>query len=84
MHKGAVVSYHDPFVPEMSVDGRGALSSTALTDDVLSGCDCAVIVTDHSDVDYARVLRLAPLVVDTRNVTRRLAMPEHEAKIVRL
>jgi UDP-N-acetyl-D-glucosamine dehydrogenase len=84
MHKGATVSYHDPFVPEMSVDGRGSLASVTLTDEVLSGCDCAVIVTDHSDVDYARVLRLAPLVVDTRNVTRRLAMPEFEGKIVRL
>lgn len=84
MHKGAAVSYHDPFVPKMSVDGRGLLASVALTDEMLSACDCAVIVTDHSDVDYARVLRLAPLVVDTRNVTRRLGMPEHEEKIVRL
>ena len=84
MHKGASVSYHDPFVPEMSVDGRGALASVALTDETLSACDCAVIVTDHSDVDYGRVLKLAPLVVDTRNVTRRLAMPEHEGKVVRL
>jgi UDP-N-acetyl-D-glucosamine dehydrogenase len=84
MHKGAAVSYHDPFVPEMTVDGRGSLASVALTDEMLSACDCAVIVTDHSDVDYARVLRLAPLVVDTRNVTRKLGMPEHEEKIVRL
>jgi UDP-N-acetyl-D-glucosamine dehydrogenase len=84
MHKGAAVSYHDPFVPEMSVDGRGSLKTVALTDEMLSACDCAIIVTDHSDVDYARVLRLAPLVVDTRNVTRRLGLPEFEEKIVRL
>jgi UDP-N-acetyl-D-glucosamine dehydrogenase len=84
MHKGAAVSYYDPFVPEMTVDGRGSLTSVALTDETLSGCDCAVIVTDHSDVDYSRVLRLASLVVDTRNVTRKLGMPEHEEKIVRL
>ena len=84
MHKGAEVSYHDPFVAEMTLDGRDSLSSVALTDETLSACDCAVIVTDHSDVDYARVLRLAPLIVDTRNVTRKLGMPEHEGKIVRL
>ena len=84
MHKGAAVSYHDPFVPEMSVDGRGSLATVALTDEVLSACDCAVIVTDHSQVDYSQVLTLAPLVIDTRNVTRKLGMPEHEAKIVRL
>ena len=84
LHKGAAVSYHDPFVPEMTVDGRGALTAVDLTDEMLAACDCAVIVTDHSDVDYGRVLRLAPLVVDTRNVTRKLGMPEHEQKIVRL
>jgi UDP-N-acetyl-D-glucosamine dehydrogenase len=84
MHKGGILSYHDPFVPEMSLDGRGSLSTVELTDEVLSNCDCAVIVTDHSDVDYTQVLKLAPLVIDTRNVTRKLGMTEHEAKIVRL
>ncbi|MFY9557137.1 MAG: nucleotide sugar dehydrogenase [Blastocatellia bacterium] len=84
LHKGGVVSYYDPFVSEMTLDGRGSLSSVALTDQTLSGCDCALIVTDHSEVDYSRVLMLAPLVVDTRNVTRKLKMPEYEEKIVRL
>jgi UDP-N-acetyl-D-glucosamine dehydrogenase len=84
LRKGAAVSYHDPFVPEMKLDGKGSLTSVELTDEALDRCDCAVIVTDHSKVDYARVLKVAPLVVDTRNVTRKLGMPEHEAKIVRL
>jgi UDP-N-acetyl-D-glucosamine dehydrogenase len=84
MHKGAEVSYHDPFIPEMSVDGRGSLASVPLTDEALRDCDCSIIVTDHSDVDYSRVLKLAPLVVDTRNVTRKLGLPEYEEKIVRL
>jgi len=84
MHKGGSVSYYDPFVPEMSLDGRGSLSTVELTDEIISGCDCAVIVTDHSEVDYSKVLQLAPLVIDTRNVTRKLGTTEHEAKIVRL
>ncbi len=84
MHKGAAVSYHDPFVPVMTVDGRGSLATVPLTDEIVSGCDCALIVTDHSDVDYSRILRLAPLLIDTRNVTRKLGMPEHEEKIIRL
>ncbi len=84
MHKGAEVSYHDPFIPEMTVDGRGSLASVPLTDETLRACDCSIIVTDHSGVDYSRVLKLAPLVVDTRNVTRKLGLPEYEEKIVRL
>ncbi|HSO75159.1 MAG TPA: nucleotide sugar dehydrogenase [Blastocatellia bacterium] len=82
--KGAAVSYHDPFIPEMTIDGTGLLTGVELTDEALSQCDCVVIVTDHSKVDYGRVLKLAPLVIDTRNVTRKLGMPEHEGKIVRL
>jgi UDP-N-acetyl-D-glucosamine dehydrogenase len=84
MHKGAQVSYHDPFIPEMNVDGKGSLTNIELTDEALSGCDCAVIVTDHSKIDYMRVLRLAPLIIDTRNVTRKLSMSECESKIIRL
>jgi UDP-N-acetyl-D-glucosamine dehydrogenase len=84
MHKGAAVSYHDPFIPEMSLDGRGTLTSVELTDSLVSESDCVVIVTDHSPVDYARVVRHARLVIDTRNVTRKLDMPDHEARIIRL
>jgi UDP-N-acetyl-D-glucosamine dehydrogenase len=84
LHKGAEVSYHDPFVPQMMLDGRGSLSSVVLSDEALSACDCVVIIADHSTVDYSRVVKLAPLVVDTRNVTRKLQLPEHENKIIRL
>ena len=82
--KGATVSYHDPFVPEMKLDGEGVLASATLTDEMLAGCDCVLIVTEHSGVDYARAVRLAPLIVDTRNITRKLGLPEYDAKIVRL
>jgi hypothetical protein len=41
-----------------------------LTDEELGAADCVVITTDHSVIDYERVVRLARLVVDTRNATR--------------
>ncbi|HJQ68280.1 MAG TPA: nucleotide sugar dehydrogenase [Blastocatellia bacterium] len=84
LHKGATVSYHDPFIAEMNLDGKGSLSNVELTDEALTNSDCAVIVTDHSGVDYSRVVRLAPIIIDTRNVTRKLGLPEHEEKIIRL
>ena len=34
------------------------------------------MITAHDEVDYARVVELAPLVVDFRGVTRGLAAPE--------
>jgi len=65
---GARVEYHDPFVPELAEDGA-CMSSVALTDQALTEADAVVIVTDHTDVDYARVLERAAVVVDARHVT---------------
>jgi UDP-N-acetyl-D-glucosamine dehydrogenase len=59
---GAEVAYHDPHVPEF--DG---MSSTALEPEAY---DCVAIVTAHSSIDYADLVRRANVVVDFRNATR--------------
>jgi len=84
LHKGAEVSYHDPYIKEMNLDGKGRLESSELSEAALRGCDCAVIVTDHTAIDYERVVKLAPLIIDSRNATRKLEVGEAEAKIIRL
>jgi UDP-N-acetyl-D-glucosamine dehydrogenase len=84
LDKGANLTYHDPFIAEMRLDGKGTLKNSELSDEVLKNCDCVLIVTDHSAIDYAKVVSLAPLIVDTRNATRKLNLPEHEAKVIRL
>ncbi|MBI3654534.1 MAG: nucleotide sugar dehydrogenase [Acidobacteria bacterium] len=84
LDKGAEFLYHDPFVAQMRLDGKGTLTSVALTDELLQSCDCVLIVTDHTGFDYANIVRLAPLIVDTRNATRKLDVAAHEAKIIRL
>jgi UDP-N-acetyl-D-glucosamine dehydrogenase len=66
--RGATVRYHDPYVPTLTVGDR-ALTSVALDDAALQDADSALILTDHSIVDYKRVVEAAPLVVDTRNAT---------------
>ncbi len=68
---GADVAYHDPFVPDLTEEGT-ALSSVPLVDQALTEADVVVIVTDHTDVDYARVLERAAVVVDARHVTAAL------------
>jgi UDP-N-acetyl-D-glucosamine dehydrogenase len=95
IHRGAEVVYHDPFVPELRLDSEhasahdvaaagGTLESVELSDEELGRVDCVVVVTDHSDVDYARVIRLAKLVVDTRNVSAGLLTGELAGKVIRL
>jgi UDP-N-acetyl-D-glucosamine dehydrogenase len=44
--------------------------SVPLTDEALASADAVLVATDHSSVDYARVVERAALVVDTRNACR--------------
>jgi UDP-N-acetyl-D-glucosamine dehydrogenase len=81
VRRGARVAYHDPYVPALTV-GDHRLVSTPLDDTTVGASDVVVIVTDHSAVDYKRVVELAPVVVDTRNATRELV--QHRERIVKL
>jgi UDP-N-acetyl-D-glucosamine dehydrogenase len=64
---GAIVRYHDPFIPELHEDGA-VLASVPLTPEQVRAADCVVIVTDHTRLDYAMVAREAKALVDTRHV----------------
>jgi UDP-N-acetyl-D-glucosamine dehydrogenase len=78
---GARVSYHDPLAPELQV-GDTLMTSVDLGAGALAHFDCAIIVTDHDAVDYDRLVRETPLVVDTRNATARVD-PALAGKIVK-
>jgi UDP-N-acetyl-D-glucosamine dehydrogenase len=79
--KGAHVDYVDPYVPEFREGSLVIHSKPADVD--ASTYDIAVIVTDHTNFDYARILATAPVVFDTRAVTRKLAnVPAN--KVIRL
>lgn len=68
---GADVVFHDPYVPVIREDGHARMG-VELTDKELERSDAVVIITDHSSIDYQRVLDRAAVIVDTRNVTARL------------
>jgi UDP-N-acetyl-D-glucosamine dehydrogenase len=70
--QGAAVTYHDPHVPSLEVEGT-ELRSMPLSGDYMSAQDCLLVVTDHDAIDWTLVLQYAPMVVDTRNVLGRLA-----------
>jgi len=67
--RGADVAYHDPHVPVLSADGWRMASAPL---EMLGAYDCVLIATDHSSVDYRRVVAEAQLVLDTRNATHGL------------
>jgi len=75
---GAEVSYSDPFVPRLKLDGIDLASQEAMA--AAKQADCVVIITDHSGFDYEELLESANLIVDTRNAMRGF----QSEKIVRL
>jgi UDP-N-acetyl-D-glucosamine dehydrogenase len=68
-HEGAVVSYHDPHVPELRPTRKYTfdMKSAPLNAETLEAADCVLLITDHHDVDYELVSEKSDLIVDTRN-----------------
>jgi UDP-N-acetyl-D-glucosamine dehydrogenase len=78
--KGAEISYNDPYVPRLNLDGV-LMTSTPATSETLRATDCVVISTPHSNYNWQLVLDSANLVMDTRNATRGLV---GAARVVKL
>jgi len=76
---GALVSYNDPFFSKIGKGRKYDLQMHRVPLESLGQYDCVVIVTDHSDYDYRRIVDEAQLVIDTRNATAGICSP----KIVR-
>ena len=68
--QGAEVSYHDPYFKFVGRGRKYDLQMNCASLDDLGKYDCVLIVTDHSDYDYPRMVRESQLVVDTRNATK--------------
>src|SRR6266536_610139 len=62
--KGCDVHYHDPFVRELrfgethTESSAAPLCSVELNNEQIETSDCIVIVTNHSQIDYRRVVEL--------------------------
>jgi UDP-N-acetyl-D-glucosamine dehydrogenase len=67
--KGAVISYHDPFVPEFS-DTEGVSYLSTPIEELLADSELVIVVTAHRSIDWARLYERADLVVDTVDSSR--------------
>ena len=75
--RGGIVSYCDPHVPALNLDGLKLLSAPLET---AADADCVVIVTDHKAFDYKMLVEKSALIVDSRNALKGVV----SSKIVRL
>jgi len=62
LSRGAVLSYHDPFVDSWQVDGRGVPRAAEATADA----DLTILLQAHSAYDLDDIARRARLLLDTR------------------
>ncbi len=76
---GALVAYNDPYFPKIGKGRRYDLQMQCVPLEEIGEYDCVVILTDHSDYDYRKIVDEAQLVVDTRNATAGIS----SVKIVR-
>jgi len=81
IEKGAILSYNDPFVTTLRMNGN-TLKSVELTSTNIESQDCIIILTDHSTYDFRRIIDASKLVVDTRNATKDLQ--QFKDKIIKL
>src|SRR4029450_14118752 len=62
--KGAILSYNDPFVSTLRINGN-TLKSVEVTPATIESQGCTVILTDHVAYDFRRIVAASKLVVDT-------------------
>ncbi len=80
-NKGAQVCYHDPYIPTIRHD-EWTLHSVPDYLAEARAADAVVIVTNHSNYDYAALYQAAQLIIDTRNALK--THGKTVAKVVRL
>ena len=81
--KGALVEYHDPYIPHIHHEYDGwKMDSVKDLMQAVKDADAVVIVTNHTDYDYKAIIESAKFVFDTRNATRKFV--KDSEKVVRL
>ena len=65
---GSIIEFYDPFVNKLEFNDVKLESLDILTKDNISKFDVSVVLTDHTQVDYALINEFSKLIIDTRNV----------------
>ncbi|HET6511035.1 MAG TPA: nucleotide sugar dehydrogenase [Candidatus Kapabacteria bacterium] len=74
------VSYNDPFVEELTVQGR-KIKSVPLNAESLKSADIVVLTTDHTQYDINMIVDNCEVLIDTRNATKPIKDPKRREKI---
>jgi UDP-N-acetyl-D-glucosamine dehydrogenase len=80
--KGALVEYHDPYIPHLHHEAEG-WHLDSITDLMKSVADAeaVVIITNHTTYDYKAIVDCAKFVFDSRNATRKFMDAENVVRL---
>jgi UDP-N-acetyl-D-glucosamine dehydrogenase len=65
--KGALVEYHDPYIPTLITHAGEKMISVPDLMDAVRKADIVVIITNHQVYDYPAILKAARFIFDSRN-----------------
>jgi UDP-N-acetyl-D-glucosamine dehydrogenase len=82
--QGAAVRFHDPYVPDWTVDGIEVPPAVGDLAEALSAADISIILTDHTGYDADMLTRHARLLLDTRGRTRTAGNGERGTHVERI
>ncbi len=66
------ISYYDPYIPEIELEGNIMKSEPKLTAALLGRFDIVLITTDHSVFDFELIAKSSKVVIDTRNACKNI------------
>ena len=68
---GAELSFYDPYVPFVGLNGNRMMGMETLSKETLNNSDVVIIMTDHDQIDFQFVVENARLIIDSRNVIKK-------------
>jgi len=68
---GAELSFYDPYVSFVRLNGNRMMGMETLTKETLNNSDAIVIMTDHEQIDFQFVVENSNLIIDSRNVIKK-------------
>ena len=80
--KGAIVEYHDPYIPHLRTHDDLEMHSVSDVMEAVRNADCVIIITNHKSYDYPAILEEARFIFDTRNALGKQG--KNNPKVVRL
>jgi len=71
--KRSNVSYYDPYFPYFKINGID-MKPAKINEKSLKGFDAALLLTDHSNLNYKNLAKNLRLILDTRNIFSKLGI----------